>query len=74
MQFETSMNRNTIYIILTLLKALIIITGMLFVFFNFISWRKTKDGKKLKKTALIFGGIFLSILILTGIEFIIAFN
>jgi hypothetical protein len=68
------MNKNVIYITLTLLKALIIITGMVFVFLNFISWQTTKDGKKLKKAALIFGGIFLSIVILTGIEFIIAFN
>jgi hypothetical protein len=68
------MNKNTIYITLTLLKALIIITGMVFVFLNFTSWRTTKDGKKLKKAAIIFGGVILSILILTGIEFIIAFN
>jgi len=68
------MNKNTIYIILTLLKALIIITGMVFVFLNFILWRKTKDSRRLKKSAIIFGGIFLSLLILTGIEFIIAFS
>jgi len=68
------MNKNTIYIILTFLKALIIITGMVFIFLNFISWRTTKDGKKLKKAAIIFGGVFLSLLILTAIEFIIAFN
>jgi hypothetical protein len=68
------MDKNTIYIILTLLKALIIITGMVFVILNFISWRTTKDGKKLKKAAIIFGGIFLSLVILTGIEFIMAFN
>jgi hypothetical protein len=59
---------------LTLLKAVIIITGMVYVFLNFISWRKTKDGMKLKKAAIIFGGVFISMLILTGIEFIIAFN
>jgi len=68
------MNKNTIYIILTLLKALIIITGMVSIFLNLISWRKAKDGKKLKKIALIFGGIFLSMMILTGVELIIAFN
>jgi hypothetical protein len=68
------MNKNAIYITITLLKALLIITGMVFVILNFISWRTTKDGRKFKKAALIFGGIFLSILILTGIEFIIAFN
>jgi hypothetical protein len=68
------MNKNTIYIILTLLKAIIIITGMVYMFLNFISWRRTKNGNKLKKAAIIFGGIFLSLLILTGIEFIIVFN
>jgi len=68
------MNKNTIYIILTLLKAVIIISGMVNIILNFISWRKTKDGNKLKKIAFILGGIFLSLLILTGIEFIIAFN
>ena len=68
------MSKNTIYIILTLLKAVIIITGMVYLFLNFISWTKTKDGKKLRKSAIIFGGVFLSILILTGIEFIIALN
>jgi tryptophan-rich sensory protein len=68
------MNKNTIYIILTLLKAVIIIIGMLFLFSNLISWWKTKDNKKLKKAAIIFGLIFLVMLLLTGIEFIIAFN
>jgi hypothetical protein len=71
---EIIMNKNTIYIILTLLKSVIIITGMVYAFLNFISWRKNKDGNKLKKAAIIVGGVFLSILILTGIEFIIAFN
>jgi hypothetical protein len=66
--------KNTIYIILTLLKVLIIAPGMVFVTLNLISWWTTKDGKKLKKAAIIFGGIFLSILMLTGIEFIMAFN
>ena len=68
------MNKNAIYIISTLLKAVIIIIGMVNIFLNFISWRTTKDGNKLKKIAFIFGGIFLSLMILTGIEFIIAFN
>jgi membrane-associated PAP2 superfamily phosphatase len=71
---KTTMNKNTIYITITLLKALIIITGMVLISLNLISWRKTKDGKKLKKAAIIFGGIFLSTLILTGIELIVAFN
>jgi hypothetical protein len=66
--------KSTIYILLTLLKAVIIITGMVYMFLNFISWRKTNDSKKLKKVAIIFGGIFLSLLIITCIEFIIALN
>lgn len=68
------MNKNTIYIILTLLKATIIITGMVYIFSNFITWRKTNDRQKLKKAAIIFGGIVLSLLILTVTEFIIALN
>ncbi len=47
---------------------------MVSIFLNLISWRKAKDGKKLKKIAIIFGGIFLSMMILTGVELIIAFN
>jgi heme A synthase len=65
---------STIYVILTLLKAVIITTGMVYAFLNFMSWRKTRDSKKLKKAAVIFGGVILLIIILTGIEFIIAFN
>lgn len=68
------MNKTTIYIILTLLKAVIIITGMVYIFLIIISLRRTKDGKKLKKAAITFGMIFLSILILTIIEFVMAFN
>jgi hypothetical protein len=68
------MSRTTIYILLTLLKAAIIITGMVYVILNIVSWRNTKDGKKLKKAAIIFGLVFLSVLILTTIEFVIAFN
>jgi hypothetical protein len=66
--------RNIIYIILTTLKAVIIITGMVFLIKNIALWLTTKDSNKLKKAAMIFGGIFLSLMILTGIEFIIAFN
>ncbi len=68
------MSKNTIYIILTLLKALIIIVGMVFLILNFISWQTTKDSEKRKKVVMIFGGICLSILVLTAIEFIISFN
>ncbi len=68
------MDKTSIYIIITIIKAICVITGMVYVIMNFISWRNTKDGNKLKKAAIIFGGIFLSILILTGIEFLIAFN
>ena len=66
------MDKNTIYIVITLLKAIVIITGWVYMVLNIISWRKTKDSKKLKKAAIIFGGIFLIVLILTGIEIWIA--
>lgn len=66
--------RNIIYIILTILKAVIIITGMVFLIKNIALWLTTKDNNKLKKAAIIFGGIFLSLIILTGIELIIAYN
>lgn len=66
--------RNIIYIILTILKAVIIITGMVFLIKNLALWLTTKEGNKLKKAAIIFGGIFLSLMILTGIELIIASN
>jgi len=66
--------KNTIFIIITIIKVLIIIPGMAFVTLKLISWWRTKDRKKLKKAAIIFGGVFLSILVLTGIELIIAFN
>lgn len=68
------MTKNTIYIILTLLKALMIIAGTVFIFLNLISWLTTKDDKKLKKAAIILVGVFLTLIILTGIEFIIALN
>ena len=47
---------------------------MVFIILNFSLWLRTKDTKKLKKAAFIFGGVFLLLLVLTGIEFIIAFN
>jgi hypothetical protein len=47
---------------------------MVLMFLGFISWLKTKDSKKLKKIALIFGGICLSTMLLTAIEFVLAFN
>jgi len=65
---------STFYIILTLIKAIGIITGMVYAFVNFISWRKTNDSKKLKKAAIIFGGVIMLIIVLTGIEFAIALN
>jgi len=65
---------SAIYAILTLFKVVIIITGMVFVILNINSWRKTNDSKKLRKASLIFGGFFLSVLILTVIEFVIALS
>ena len=68
------MDKSTIYIALTVFKVLLLIAGMVFVLLNFASWLTTKDSKKLKKAAIIFGGTFLSIVIISGIEFIIALN
>lgn len=68
------MDKNTLYIILSLLKVAIIISGMVYLLLSFISWRRTRESKELRKIAIIFAGVFLSILILTGIEFIIIFN
>jgi hypothetical protein len=66
--------KSNIYIILTLLKVIVITIGMVYAFINFRSWRKTKDSKKFKKAAILFGGVVLSILIISGVEIIIAFN
>ena len=68
------MSRNTIYIILTLLKVVILIIGLVKVNVNIFEWRRTKDRQKLKDAAIIFGAVFLAIMILTIIEFAIAFN
>jgi len=67
------MDKNTIYIILTLIKAIAIIVGMVFVFINLIPGIRG-DKKKLKKAAFIFLGICVSLTILTAIEFAIALN
>jgi len=66
--------KSTIYIILTILKVIIIVPGMVFVNLNLISWLRTKDTIKIKKAAIVFAGVVLSILILSAVEFIIAFN
>lgn len=68
------MDKSAIYIILTIVKLVIIVTGMVYVVLNFISWTRGKDSKKLKRAAIIFGGIFLSVLTITIIEFIILLN
>ena len=67
------MDRNTIYIILTLIKAIAIIVGMVFVLINLIPGIRG-DKMKIKKAALIFLGICVSLTILTAIEFVIALN
>jgi len=66
---------NTIvYVILSIVKAVGIIIGMIYSFLNFWSWRKNKDPKKLKKALILFGGVILWIVIISGVEIIIAFN
>jgi hypothetical protein len=66
------MDKTTIFVIITVIKAIAIIVGMIYIFLNIMSWRNTKDNSKLKKAVFTFGGIFLSILLLTAIEFAIA--
>jgi len=68
------MSRNTIYTILSILKIVIIIIGIVVILMNIVSWRKIKDDKKIKKAAIVFGVIFLLTLIITIIEFVIAYN
>jgi peptidoglycan biosynthesis protein MviN/MurJ (putative lipid II flippase) len=68
------MDKNTIYIIVTILKTIIIIVGMPFLILDLISWFKTKDNKKIKRAAVIIVGIFILLVMLTGLEFIIAYN
>ena len=68
------MDKNTIYIIVRILKAIIIIVGMPFLILDLISWFKTKDNKKIKRAAVIIVGIFILLMMLTGLEFIIAYN
>jgi len=67
------MNRNTIYIILTLIKAIAIIIGTVFILINLIPGIRG-DKTKLRKAAFIFLGICVSLTILTAIEFAIALN
>jgi hypothetical protein len=65
---------NILYIILTLLKATAIIYTGLFVARNVRPAIKNDDRKKLRKIAMFILYTFLFILLLTGIEFTIAFR
>jgi heme A synthase len=64
---------TTVYVILTIVKAVGIIIGMIYSFLNFWSWRKNKYSNKLKKALILFGGVILWIVIISGVEIIIAF-
>jgi len=60
------------YVILTLLKAIIIISGLGFSIYYFTLYREGKSS--LKKAAWIFVSTWLLIIIITVIEFIIVFH
>ena len=66
------MDKTAIYILLTVLKIVIIITGFVFIILNFVAWMSTKNSNKIRKAGLLLLGVFLSILLLTAIEFYIA--
>jgi Ca2+/Na+ antiporter len=61
------------YIFLTILQAIIIIVGLGFLLAFFIPGI-AGDKKKLKKAGLIFIGTWLLLLLISGVEFIIALN
>jgi Na+-driven multidrug efflux pump len=62
------------YVVLTILKAVIILVGLGLTVINLIQAIGAKDRKKLKKAGLLFLLTFLSVIIVTGIEFIMIYN
>jgi len=64
---------NILYVILTLLKAAIIYAGI-FVARNIWPAFKNDDRKKLRKIGMLILYTFLFVVLLTGIEFAIAFS
>lgn len=62
------------YIALTILKAVIILVGLGLTVINLIPAIGTNDRKKLKKAGVLFLLTFLSVIIVTGLEFIMINN
>lgn len=60
---------KSIDIIFMLLKGIAIIACMIYVLMNLILGLSTKDNKKLRRAAFVFGGTFLFIIALSVIEF-----
>lgn len=67
------MNKSDIYILLTIFKALVLLTGLTFTAINFIPGI-SGDKVKLKKAGIIFLATFLVFVLITAVEFAIAFN
>ena len=65
---------NTLYIILTILKAAAIIYTGVFVARNIWPAFKNNDRKKLRRIGIFILFTFLFVVVLTGIEFAIAFR
>jgi hypothetical protein len=65
---------NILYVLLTLLKAVAIIYTGIFVARNIRPAFKNDDRKKLKKIGMLILYTFLFVVLLTGIEFAIAFS
>ncbi len=63
---------NALYIILTILKAVAIIYVFVFATINIVPAIKNNDRKKLRKIGMLFLFVFLFIVILSGIEILIA--
>ena len=66
-------NKSEMYILLTIFKALVLLTGLTFTVINFISGI-SDDKVKLKKAGVIFLATFLVFVLITAVEFVIAFN
>ena len=67
------MNKSEMYIFLTIFKALVLLTGLTFTVINFIPGI-SGDKAKLKKAGIIFLVTFLVFVLITAVEFAIAFN
>jgi hypothetical protein len=68
------MTKNTIYIILTLYKVVLVIGGTSATFYFFISGIVKKDNAAFKNAGIVFVSIALMMILLTVIEFAIAYN